>query len=114
MGNYFKKDGTVAMTGNLDLGSKKIINVGNPTANTDAVNKTYVDNALSQSHIAPSHYKNEFTFAMQTNKWSEEDGALDTFDITKVGDLQQHEGNYHTYNHKVLFLTIKKKRSRRL
>ena len=92
----------------LDMSNHKLINLSNPTSNTVAVNKSYVDNNLSQSHITPSHYKNEFTFAMQTNKWTEEAGALDTFDITKVGDLQPHEGNYHTYNHKVLFLTIKK------
>ena len=98
----------LVFSNDLYMSNHKIINVSNPTSNTDAVNKSYVDNNLSQSHITPSHYKNEFDFAMQTNKWSEEDGALDTFDITKVGDLQQDEGNYHSYNHKVLFLTIKK------
>ena len=105
--NYLNKS-TGVMAGPLNMSNNKITHLATPTDNSDAVNKSYVDNNLSQSHITPSHYKNEFTFAMQTNKWTEEAGALDTFDITKVGDLQPHEGNYHTYNHKVLFLTIKK------
>ena len=93
---------------NLDMSNHKLINLSNPTSNTDAVNKSYVDNNLSQSHITPSHYNNEFAYAMVKNQWSEEDGGLDTFDPVKVENLEPHEGNYHTYNHKVLYLTIKK------
>ncbi len=37
--------GTAAMQGNLNLDSNKIINVGTPSAGTDAANKTYVDSA---------------------------------------------------------------------
>lgn len=40
---YLKKDGSVAMTGNLDMGTNKITNVGTPTATSDVTNKTYVD-----------------------------------------------------------------------
>ena len=36
-----KKDGSVAMEANLDLGSNKLINVANPTALTDAVNRDF-------------------------------------------------------------------------
>lgn len=31
------------MTGNLNMGNKKIINLANPADNTDAINKAYVD-----------------------------------------------------------------------
>ena len=96
------------MTGDLNMSNNKITNIGNPTSNNDGVNKSYVDNNLSQSHITPSHYNNEFAYAMVKNQWSEEDGGLDTFDPVKVENLEPHEGNYHTYNHKVLYLTIKK------
>jgi beta-glucanase (GH16 family) len=42
----FKKDGTVAMTGNLNMGTtNKIINLAAPTLTTDATTKTYVDTA---------------------------------------------------------------------
>lgn len=44
---YVKHNGTVAMTGNLNLGSKKIINLAEPEANTDAATKKYVDDLFS-------------------------------------------------------------------
>lgn len=39
----FKADGSVPMTGNLNAGEHKIINVAAPTADGDAANKAYVD-----------------------------------------------------------------------
>lgn len=44
--NFILKDGTVAMTGSLDSGSQKIINVATPTTSTDAANKSYVDTQI--------------------------------------------------------------------
>lgn len=41
-----KKDGSVAMTANLDLGSHKMVNLITPTSPTDAVNKDYVDQLI--------------------------------------------------------------------
>ena len=38
-------DGTVGMTGNLNLNFNKVIGLSNPTNATDAANKTYVDNS---------------------------------------------------------------------
>ena len=32
----------------------------------------------------------------------------DSFPISKINNLYPHEGNYHQYNHKVLFTTIRK------
>ena len=43
LSNYLKKDGTVTMTGNLNLGSNKIVGLATPTSNTDAATKKYVD-----------------------------------------------------------------------
>ena len=43
LSNYLKKDGSVAMTGNLNLGNKKIVGLASPTSNTDAATKKYVD-----------------------------------------------------------------------
>lgn len=45
--NFVKKDGSVVMTGNLDFGSQKGINVATPTGNNDAANKAYVDTQIS-------------------------------------------------------------------
>lgn len=42
----FKANGTVAMTGNLNMNtSNKIVNLAAPTLSADATNKTYVDTA---------------------------------------------------------------------
>jgi hypothetical protein len=46
-GSYIKKDGSVAFTGAVDAGSHKVINVADPTADTDAANKRYVDVLVS-------------------------------------------------------------------
>ena len=41
--NFLKKDGSVAMTGNLNLNNNKITNLATPVSDTDAANKAYVD-----------------------------------------------------------------------
>ena len=82
----------------------KIINLGDPTDATDAVNKQY----LEKSHVKPSHYNNEFKYLM-TNRlaWADlEPNNIDSFDITKIDNLMPQDGNYHQYNHKVLYTTI--------
>jgi len=45
--NFIKKDGSVAMTGNFDAGSQRIVNVSTPSGNNDAANKSYVDTQIS-------------------------------------------------------------------
>ena len=47
LSDYLEKDGTVTMTGNLNMGNKKIINLATPTSNTDAATKKYVDDKPS-------------------------------------------------------------------
>ena len=43
----FKKDGTVAATGDFNLNNKKITNLANPTTSFDATNKSYVDSSVT-------------------------------------------------------------------
>ena len=43
LANYLNKDGTTPLTGDLNLNSKKIINLSTPTSDTDATTKEYVD-----------------------------------------------------------------------
>ena len=45
--DFIKKDGSVAMTGALNMGSQLITNVLTPSAGTDAANKNYVDTAIT-------------------------------------------------------------------
>ena len=76
-------------------------NMKDPTDATDGVNKQY----LEKSHVKPSHYNNEFKYLM-TNKLAWTDLQADSFDITKIDNLMPQDGNYHQYNHKVLYTTI--------
>ena len=43
LSDYLEKDGSVPMTGNLNLNNKKIVNLATPTSTTDAATKKYVD-----------------------------------------------------------------------
>ena len=45
--NFIRRDGSVPMTGPLNMGSQAITNVSTPSAGTDAANKNYVDTAIS-------------------------------------------------------------------
>jgi hypothetical protein len=45
--NFLKRDGSVALTGNLDAGAQKVVNLGTPTANGDAATKIYVDGLIA-------------------------------------------------------------------
>ena len=47
--NFIKKDGSVAMTGALNMGSQLITNVLTPSTGTDAANKSYVDTAITST-----------------------------------------------------------------
>ena len=46
LSNYLKKDGSIALTNNLDLGDNKIVNVKEATSGTDVVNFTQLNNEL--------------------------------------------------------------------
>lgn len=45
--NFIKRDGSVAMTGALDMGGQLINNLGTPSASGDAATKSYVDTQIS-------------------------------------------------------------------
>jgi hypothetical protein len=49
--NWIKKDGTVAMTGALNMGSQLINNVATPVSANDATNKSYVDNLVGNGLV---------------------------------------------------------------
>lgn len=44
---FLKRDGSVAATGNLAMGTNRVTGVGMPSASTDAATKGYVDTAIS-------------------------------------------------------------------
>ena len=45
--SYIKKDGSVSMTGNLNLNSNKITNLKDPESDTDAVNKQFLNTSIT-------------------------------------------------------------------
>ena len=46
--SYLKKDGSVSLTGDLNMSQKKIINCGPPSNSFDVTRKSYVDNQFSR------------------------------------------------------------------
>ena len=54
LSDYLEKDGTVNMTGNLNVGNNKIINLSKPTQDNDAVNKDYADKLVHKTTVQPS------------------------------------------------------------
>ena len=109
LSDYLEKDGTVAMTGNLNLNSNRIINVKNPVSKLDATTKEYVDDQIGKSIAQPSHYNNQFDFLMSsTSQFTDESNGGNSFIATKIDTLLPQNGNFHSYNHKVLYYTINK------
>ena len=91
----------------VNLGGNKIENLGLPTQDNEAVNKGYVDNLVHLTAVQPSHYKNEFDYLMSSgSQWTDEiDGGV-SFGIRSIGDLAPNKGNFHDYNHKVIYMSI--------
>ena len=97
------------MTGNLNINNKKIINLGKPTQAKDAVNKDYADHLIHHTAVQPSHYNDQFHFLMSNAaQWTDEIDTGTSFVITKIADLPPSKGNFHNYNHKVIYVTINK------
>ena len=106
---FIKKDGSDSMTGNLNMSGHKIINLENPASDNDAVNKIYMSNHLHSAQVQPSHYKDEFSYLMSsTSEWTDEITTGTSFIMKKIADLKPINGNFHDYNHKVIFMEIVK------
>ena len=109
LSDYLEKDGTVTMTGNLNVGNNKIINLSKPTQDNEAATKNYVDKLVHHTAVQPSHYKDEFSYLMSSGaQWTDETDGRTGFVIKRIGDLAPNKGNFHDYNHKVIFIGINK------
>ena len=94
---------------NVNLGGNKIENLGKPTQDKEAVNKSYVDNLVHHTAVQPSHYKDVFSYLMSSgSQWTDETDDDFRFYIIQIGDLAPNKGNFHDYNHKVIYVTITK------
>ena len=97
------------MTGSLNMSGHKIINLEDPASDSDAVNKKYIDDHLHTAQVQPSHYKDEFSYLMSsTSEWTDEITTGTSFNMKKITDLPPSKGNFHEYNHKVIYMEIVK------
>ena len=109
LSDYLEKDGTFAMTGDLNLNNHKIKNLSNPTQDNEAVTKNYVDKLVHHTAVQPSHYNDQLAYLMSSgSQWTDETDGGNSFFVTRIGDLSPSKGNFHNYNHKVIFVTINK------
>ena len=109
LSDYLEKDGTVAMTGNLNLNYNQIINLSKPTQENEAVTKGYADKLLHPT-VQPSHYKDQFAYLMSSgSRWTDEIDRGTSFSTDKIDNLLPNQGNFHDYNHKVIYMSIYKK-----
>lgn len=105
LADYLKKDGSVAMTGALDMGTHKIGGVVAGTLDTDAVTKGQMDSALSgkadQSTVL-SHTSDTTIHVTTTEKntWNAKQDAIpaNTYDAYGAAaavqsNLDTHDGN---------------------
>ena len=93
----------------VNLGGNKIKNLGAPTQDNEAVTKNYVDKLVNLTAVQPSHYNDQFAYLMSSsNQWTDEIDGGNSFNITKIDNLPPSKGNFHDYNHKVLYTTIYK------
>ena len=93
----------------INLDGNKIKNLGTPTADNEAANKSYVDSRTHKDIIQPSHYNDQFGYLMSSSiQWTYEIDNGNSFNITRIADLPPSSGNFHDYNHKVLCMTIYK------
>ena len=91
----------------VNLGGNKIKNLGVPTQDNESVNKGYVDNLVHHTAVQPSHYKDEFSYLMSSGaQWTDEIDSGVSFVIRSIGNLTPSKGNFHDYNHKVIFMSI--------
>ena len=76
-----------------------------PTTNTQVATKEYVDRAVA----GPAHYKNVFDYIMESaSQWTDEITTRTSFVIKRFGDLSPNSGNFHSYNHRVVYFGLKK------
>lgn len=82
--NFIKKDGTVAMTGALNMGNQAINSVATPSTGTDAANKNYVDTQIAnlnslfdaKGSVRAAGSSSAMTRDTQMDAWAEVPGAF--------------------------------------
>ena len=93
----------------INLDGNKIKYLGAPTQDNEAVTKDYVDKLVHHTAVQPSHYNNQFAYLMSSGaQWTDEIDSGTSFFVSRIGVLSPSKGNFHNYNHKLIFVTINK------
>ena len=93
------------ITFNIPTDFTSSVTATTPTTSSQVATKAYVDKSVS----GPAHYRNVFKFLMESAaQWTDEITTRTSFVIKKIGDLGTNSGNFHSYNHRVVFLGLKK------
>ena len=93
----------------VNLGGNKIKNLSNPTQDNEAVNKDYVDKLVHNKAVQPSHYNDHFSYLMKSgSQWTDETNGGNSFIVDRIADLSPSNGNFHDYNHKVIYYKTNK------
>lgn len=89
---YLKKDGSVPMTGNLDMGGHTVTNTAAPTNNTDVANKGYVDTKVGDINRFVLKTGDTMTGSlnMSDNKVTNVKDPTDRKDAVNMGFLIDH------------------------
>ena len=99
----------IVISGVVNLGGNKIKNLSKPTQDNDAVNKDYVDKLVHHKAVQPSHYNDQFSYLMSSgSQWTDETNGGNSFLVDRIADLSPANGNFHDYNHKVIYYKINK------
>lgn len=99
--NAVQKDGSVAMTGNLNVNSHKITGVSNGTASTDAVNKGQLDAETSAREDAVSDINDKIPDeASSTNQLADKE-YVDSAVGEAEGDISDLEDRVDTVESKI-------------
>ena len=103
--NSFLKLSGGTMTGQIDMGGKKITNLATPTSNSDAATKKYLDDEVEKTKdgIIDSHsLKDEIRYLMEDVNESSSESNIE------VDGIRDLEKSPHKHNKKAYDLKLKK------
>ncbi|KAL9954949.1 hypothetical protein ACROYT_G042540 [Oculina patagonica] len=92
--NRLNIHGSNMMQANLHMGGYNITHLKNPTNDTDAVNKEFMEKFINDGHKA-SNRKNEFKYVMENS-----DSNLSEENDIEIGDSVDYQNSPHSINKK--------------
>ena len=105
-GFFIEQDNPYVKT-RFNMANNKIINLAHAENDRDAVSKSYLQTLIQKYQLKPSYNTNQFAYLMQnTLEWSDLIPGEKSFNMTKIADLSPDKGNFHSYNHKVIYTTM--------